>query len=104
MRRFEVRLGSRAAAELARLPGQHRGRLIQRLQLWARECPDEGLLVVDSRGDLAACEVLPDRELILVYAIQPVSRMHRLLLGAAIDRRITALGIRRTLHGNYAPR
>ena len=76
-----VRLARGAAAELAGLPRQDRGRLIMNLMLAAWRQRRSGLITVSSWRYVAACEVSLREDVILTYAIVSFEELRSRLCG-----------------------
>ncbi len=82
---YEVVLGSKAAAELLALGPRRRAQLGHALVQLARAAPRQGLGAAWTWFDLAACELLAESRVVLVYAVVAWPDLRRALRG----RRVT---------------
>jgi hypothetical protein len=96
---FAVMLSNGAAAELGALGSRPRGMMIVKLAAVAAREPPDGLLNLWAADQVAACEVIGGRRVVLVYAVRSATSMWAALFGDELYRRFVGLGIRRTIHG-----
>jgi DNA-binding transcriptional regulator LsrR (DeoR family) len=61
-----------------------------------------GLVQVRTPMDVAACEVLEDRELVLVYAVISRRELLRTLWGPEVERKVRDRAASRLEHGRWA--
>jgi hypothetical protein len=52
--------------------------------------------------DIAACEVLEDEGLVLVYAVVPRRDLLRMLWGSEVDRKVWRREAERLMHGRWS--
>ena len=95
---FGVDLARDAERELASLGSRPRGMLTVKLGAVAAQRPGPGLFAVGVAGNVAACESLASRELVLVYAVRSVDGIERSLFGPELHRLFRRLEIRRVVH------
>ncbi len=97
---YDVRLSRAASAALGELPRQHRGRLTMELHGLARAEPPPSLLTLSTPTHTAACDVLADLRVLLVYAVLANLELRTRLLGPELDELVRGRGWRRVLHGH----
>jgi hypothetical protein len=73
-------------------------REIDRVAGWA---PKGRFVHVRTPVDIAACEVLEDEGLVLVYAVVPRRELLRMLWGSQVDRRLTRREMARLMRGRW---
>jgi hypothetical protein len=103
--RLEVHFSSEAADQLAGLLRQRRRRLERELGTLASSAAGrdsvQGQRFIQARTqlDIAACEVIEDAQVLLVYAIISRRDLLRRIWGPECDDRLTSRRIGRLIHG-----
>ena len=96
-----MRLSAAAAGQLATFHRRRRGLLkreIDRVAGWAQK----GRFVqARTPLDIAACEVLEDKGLVLVYAVVPRRELLRTLWGPEVERKVRDRVASRLDHGRW---
>jgi len=64
--------------------------------------PDGRIVRVRTPMDIAACEVLEDEGLMLVYAVVPRRELLRMLWGYEVDRQVSHRELARLTHGRWS--
>lgn len=80
-------------------------REIDRVAGWAPGAgsgPNRRFIRVGTPLDIAACEVLDDEGLVLVYAVVPRRELLRMLWGSEVDRRVRRREAARLMHGRWS--
>jgi hypothetical protein len=88
----------------ARLEGYHRsrqGRVRLEVSRVAASRPERRFVRVETALDLAACEVLADRGMMLVYAVVPKRELMRMLWGPEVDEMVSRRRISELTHGRW---
>lgn len=95
-----MRFSAEAAEQLAGLHRRRQGMLKRELERVAGAAPAGGsapgsgsgpdgrIVRVRTPMDIAACEVLEDEGLVLVYAVVPRRQLLRMLWGSEVDRQV----------------
>jgi hypothetical protein len=107
VRRLRVHFSADAADRLATLNPRRQGMLRQEI-VWvagridrAESGSRDRLLQVRTPTDIAACEVLEDRGLVLVYAVVPRRELLRMLWGPEVERKVRQRAASRLEHGRW---
>ena len=96
---YDVRLARGARAALDALHRQHRGRMKMLLASVAATEPAAGLLTIRSWVHVAACEVLAERRVVLVYAILDRRVLRAELFGPDLTAELADRRMARWMHG-----
>ena len=98
MRRIRVHVTARAREAGRALPRERAGRLRRAIRRASVRDPTVGLFLVRTSTDVAACELLRERGLLLVYEIRPLSQLMGALVGDEIHRAVRRRGMVRLAH------
>jgi hypothetical protein len=52
--------------------------------------------------DIAACEVLEDQGLVLVYAVVPRRELLAMIWGSEVERKVRRRAVSRLMHGRWS--
>ena len=104
MSRFAVHYSRHAVAALRDIGWQRRRRLERALNVFAASAPVGGLRRVETPPHVAACEVMEDERIVLVFAVLASRELLELLWGEAFERRIRHRGGERLTHGRWRGR
>jgi hypothetical protein len=97
-----VRLSAQAAEQLATFHRRRQGMLKRAIDRVAASAPTGRFVQVRTPMDIAACEVLEDEELMLVYAVVPRRELLRTLWGSEVDERVRRREESRLMHGRWS--
>ena len=98
MRRYRVHVGAQALQVARGLPPERAGRLRMAIRQASARDGSGGLFLVRTPRDVAACERLRDREVLLVYDIRSREELQRLLVGDAIHGAVRRRAMTRLMH------
>ena len=101
MRRPRLRYSAEAAERLATFHRRRRGMLKREIDMAAASAPKERFVQVRTPVDIAACEVLEDKGLVLVYAVVPRRELLRTLWGPEVERKVRDRVASRLDHGRW---
>ncbi len=101
MRRLRVRYSAKAAEQLAAFDRRRQGMLRRETERVAASGPVRRFVRVATVLDIAACEVLADRDLMLVYAVVPRRELLRKLWGSEVERKVRHREMSRLMHGRW---
>jgi hypothetical protein len=102
VRRPRVHFSADAADGLATLNRRRQGLLRNEIVSVAASARAGGPLQVRTPMDVAACELLEDRGLVLVYAVIPRRELLRTLWGPAVERKVRDRTASQLSHGRWA--
>jgi hypothetical protein len=100
--RLEVRFSAEATEQLATLHRRRRGMLRRKIERVAASAPKGPYVQVKTPMDIAACEVLGDDGLVLVYAVVPRRELLRMLWGSEVDQQVRRRELARLMHGRWS--
>jgi hypothetical protein len=98
MRPIPVHVGAHAREVGRALPPERAGRLRRAIRRASAADRTPGLFLVRTPRDVAACELLEDPRVLLVYEIRPVRELMRMLVGDQIDDAVRRRSMGRLAH------
>jgi hypothetical protein len=97
-----VRFSAAAAEQLATFHRRRRGMLKREIDRVAGWAPKGRFVQVRTPLDIAACEVVEDEGLVLVYAVVPRLELLRMLWGAEVDLQVRRREMARLMRGRWS--